>query len=419
MRTRAEHRDSRRLRVKSAPLSCAIAFGLTVLVGAAWAQDAPSNSPAVETVAEQADSRLRSEVAVSTIHADDNLATQAQKLARVRIVEGTSFDTEVGRPITIPIVVEIPATGQFIHARATGNRFVEPAGNVVQSGENTWSVPVVVFRSGTYDVSGIEVAWIDDKGAEYKASSEAFSIRVQSVIANEEAPTLSAPGPWLHLRTRNVPLIIASALLLAAVLGFLIAQLFRRRESEPEIVQEGPKRPAWEIALESLDTLEAENLLEAGEHVQFHFRLSEIVRTWIDGRYGMNAMEMTTREITQELKRNRLTIGQHGDAIEQILEDTDFVKFARFQPPVEGSRKVFAQTKELILAVRDQDEREPDPVPDPIEGEPETIVEAVASSPQPQEPGTPAVSRASQGPLPQNVITIQSLRSQSSKEDAP
>lgn len=405
-------------RLRPQPRAAAHALhALLIVLGSAapaFAQELPGASADTELQAQ--------ELAPAPTEAPPADDAPANASARALVVVDAAPPTlQVGAPQAMRVRVTLPSTGQFVTLRPSGNRFVEPAGDVTQAEDGSYLLPLVVFRSGTYALDGVELLWINDVGAEERALSEPVTLVVESVIANENDPSLAPPGDWIALRSWNTWLIaglVGAALALLALLGVQWAR--RRRQSELPAEDLTPPRPAWEVAIEALDALEEDQLLEQEQHLDFHYRLSEIVRTWIEGRYGVNAMEMTTREISSQLAIQRLSMGHSVDAMEQILDDTDFVKFARFTPPVDGSRKLLAQARELVLEVQRQDLAGPASIPEPLESVPEPPpVDAVSASPQPQTPGAPPVHRASQEPLPENVITLGSIRRDASKKEDP
>jgi hypothetical protein len=87
---------------------------------------------------------------------------------------------------------------------------------------------------------------------------------------------------------------------------------------------------AHEIALEELDKLESERLWEKGKVQEFQIQLTSIVRRYIQNRFGVSALEMTTDQI---LKTLSIQIEKDQKRqLESILTIADLVKFAKYQP---------------------------------------------------------------------------------------
>lgn len=317
-------------------------------------------------------------------------------------VNAPTFTTGVGQAVTMTVAVTLPSGAQLVTAAPARNAFVETVKPTVVEDESA-TLHVAVFRPGTY-VFTVDVVWLDAEGQQHRHASAPLSLQVQSSIAADADPSLSAPGAFVLLRSKNIWLMGMTAGALVALLVAAGVLAFRRRKRLPAVEEPPPPaRPAWIVALEEIRRLQADDLLAQEEHLAFHMRLSEILRQWLEGRFQISALEMTTEEIRLQLDARRLDAGLWIDAIEQILADTDVVKFARFAPPVTGSRHLLEQLEALIREVQTSDVHGAD-IPEPMWDEPSGVVDTVRASPQPQAPGEAGAPRASQEPLPDNVI---------------
>ena len=70
------------------------------------------------------------------------------------------------------------------------------------------------------------------------------------------------------------------------------------------------------------------------KHKLYYSLLTEILRTYIDGRWGVSAMEMTSDEIIAAMRSVELPDKARMD-LTAILRDADLVKFAKFAPEAE------------------------------------------------------------------------------------
>ena len=100
--------------------------------------------------------------------------------------------------------------------------------------------------------------------------------------------------------------------------------------------------PAHVLALEELAKLAAGQLVEAGRFHEFYFRLSDIVRRYLEGRFGIMAPEQTTEEFLREAGRNPVLSEVHKELLAGFLRAADMVKFARLQPSIGESEAAFA-----------------------------------------------------------------------------
>ncbi len=127
---------------------------------------------------------------------------------------------------------------------------------------------------------------------------------------------------------------LAALVALAAVggLGYLLWKKLRnRKQKAPEYV---PPEKAHEWALRQLSKLKRSDLLERGKVKAYYSELSAILRGYLEKRYLLPALEMTTTEILDNLARVEPQALHQGQLVE-LLRRADLVKFARYIPPQE------------------------------------------------------------------------------------
>jgi hypothetical protein len=89
-----------------------------------------------------------------------------------------------------------------------------------------------------------------------------------------------------------------------------------------------PRLPLEQRAREALEQLAAKNLPGTGRAREFYFALSDIVRGYVGERYGVEALECTSTELLDRLRR-RDTPGLPFPDFTRFLREADLVKFAR------------------------------------------------------------------------------------------
>jgi hypothetical protein len=155
-------------------------------------------------------------------------------------------------------------------------------------------------------------------------------------------------------------LLLLLPLLLAALL-FVVARRLRSRKKEVQRPALGPlARPAHEVALEALAALEASRMLARGEVKEFHIEASDILRRYVEARFRVAAMEMTTFEVIAGLEAARADT-RFRDGLSAFLEQCDLVKFAKVRPPVDASSQLIDLGRRIVL----DSVLSPEPAPDP------------------------------------------------------
>ena len=128
------------------------------------------------------------------------------------------------------------------------------------------------------------------------------------------------------------PIIIGILLvLLLAALAWYVWKRMRERKSLIPFKKEEPKLPPHEQAIKELDEIKRLKLWQQGRSKEYYTLITETLRRYIVGRFGINAMEMTSGEILELIKRTTEAQSVY-DNLQQILSLADFVKFAKMNP---------------------------------------------------------------------------------------
>lgn len=117
--------------------------------------------------------------------------------------------------------------------------------------------------------------------------------------------------------------------------------------------------PDWQIALNELRELEARQLWQNGEVKEYHSRITEIIRNYFESRYDVLALEKTSGEIIDELKKvaDAQNILQ---TTEEFLSNADMVKFAKFIPLPQINSEMMNQALQIIEASRNREKENGD-----------------------------------------------------------
>lgn len=151
------------------------------------------------------------------------------------------------------------------------------------------------------------------------------------IAATTNAPKATPPnslvdikGPLeIHSSVEILKLaVLAGGLLLLMALAWW---LWRRRKPavEPEIIvpPEVRARSRLREALEWLDQPE-----------RFCTAVSDIIRVYLEERFGLHAPDRTTEEFLSELAKSAALDSRHKALLAEFLTECDLVKFARVEP---------------------------------------------------------------------------------------
>ncbi len=142
-----------------------------------------------------------------------------------------------------------------------------------------------------------------------------------------------------------------------AVIAVCLVMLYRKNGGLV-IHKPKPVNP-YEAAMAELSRLREKRLAENGREKEYYTSLVDILRVYLERRFGINAMEMSTTQILHTLRSNPDT-RDNQPRIKQILEIADFVKFANVRPLPDDNIKTFNNVVQFVEDTKPAPEPEPE-----------------------------------------------------------
>jgi hypothetical protein len=93
-----------------------------------------------------------------------------------------------------------------------------------------------------------------------------------------------------------------------------------------------------------LDEIERMELLEKEEIKKSYTLVVDTLRTYVEKRFGVLAMDETTDELLSDLRRTRVEI----DGLEIILREADLVKFAKHRPEIPAAKQLIDSGRGIV-----------------------------------------------------------------------
>ncbi len=129
-------------------------------------------------------------------------------------------------------------------------------------------------------------------------------------------------------------------IVLAAIAVVAIVRWLWKRRKPAEVVAPVILPSPFELALAALQRLRQ----DSPPVEQFYTRLSDIVRQYIEGHFGLRAPERTTEEFLAEATLP----AQHMALLSSFLQESDLVKFARLRPGKDDMDRAFAAAEKFV-----------------------------------------------------------------------
>ena len=116
--------------------------------------------------------------------------------------------------------------------------------------------------------------------------------------------------------------------------------------------------------MEEIDQIKAEKVWAKEDSKEYYTRLTAILRTYIEKRYGFNAMEMTSTEIIDRLLKEQTS--ESLDELRMLFQTADLVKFAKYNTLINENDANLVNAIEFINQTKVEADENAVPEPDEV-----------------------------------------------------
>lgn len=261
-----------------------------------------------------------------------------------RIVLTVAVDHPVGASVVWPDSLDL-SPFEVMGAQAT------PTESTAGGARSSARFVLTAFELGELEIPSFEVDVLTADGGRETLSTDRYGIEIVSVGADETGDIRDIRGP-LSIQVGILTVALWVVMLLLLVLAVWLAwRRWKRRPEAAPVAPAAPPRPAHEIALEALARIEASDLLATGRVKEYHIEVSEVLRRYVEARFDVTALEMTTWEVLAGLEKAGVD-ADFRDGLRGFLDQCDLVKFAKVRPDGSRSRAVLTMGRELVERAR-------------------------------------------------------------------
>lgn len=217
---------------------------------------------------------------------------------------------------------------------------------------------ITSFRIGEHVVStGMIMCAVGDQT--FSTNFPAVTLTVETSLAEDSSSEIADIKPVHKLPGRIPPWLWISLMvaLVAFLVGWITSKLWKHRE---RIIPSAPPIPPYVIAFRALDALKNRGLLEKDECKPFYIELSIILRSYLEGRFNLNAPDETTEEIVEEMSRSPELDGSQRTILQEFMRQADMVKFAKGHPDRATMESAFDTTKQFVEETKTSGDRNND-----------------------------------------------------------
>jgi hypothetical protein len=248
----------------------------------------------------------------------------------IDIVSGPKIDSVPGQNGRIKIILKY-----LINYFDSGRYQVKPVFAETKSGSG--------LKRFYSDYSLLEVVRL--KIAPPDSTSKIFDI----IAPYKARVTVGEILPWILL------------LILAGALTWLIIRYIRNyKKSEGKENIFIAVDPAHIIAFRELEILKNQELCQKGEIKKYYTRLTEILRQYLENRFRVYSLELTTEETLDALVKTGFKKNGSYNDLKSVLTGADLVKFAKYNPVPSENEAHFQTSWDFVLTTRiNEEEAEP------------------------------------------------------------
>jgi len=155
-----------------------------------------------------------------------------------------------------------------------------------------------------------------------------FKIDTAANSITDIKPVFEPKFDWMGLMKWVLLILVIIGLLV--LLYFILRKYWMKKpifESTPEVIL-----PPHIIALNRLDEIKKAKPWQQNRSKEYHTELVDVMREYIEKSFEVNSMEMTSIEILEHLSDLRREKKQAYNALKQMFQLADLVKFAKWNP---------------------------------------------------------------------------------------
>lgn len=190
---------------------------------------------------------------------------------------------------------------------------------------------ITSFDSGFYFIPSYTYAAAGDT-----LQTAPLGLSVTTVTVNPETddvkaikPIMDAPFYWSELFTW-VGYFLLAFLVVSLIIFVLLKYVLKKKvpfiDQTPQ-----PVIPPHIVALEKLEEIKVQKIWQCGDIKVFYTQVTDVLRVYLEGRFGINAMELTSDEIMALVKKEP-GLNEVRAALKDLLTLADLVKFAKMVP---------------------------------------------------------------------------------------
>jgi len=297
-------------------------------------------------------------ITISGISGQEVKVTAAFDSSRIFLGDQIYFTITVDRPselkLTLPVLKDtICKNIEIVSGPITDSSEIKGGRLLIKE-----KYLITSFDSGFYQVPPVFAELKNENGLKrfYSEYSQLAVMRVKIAPADTTAKFYDIVKPY------KAPMTLGDMLpwlLLLTVFAFIIWATVRfikkLRKSKTGIETVINPDPAHIIAIRELERLREDQLWQKGEIKLYYTKLTEILRQYLENRYMVYSLELTTAETLDTLIKTGFKRDGLYNQLKTVLTGADLVKFAKYNPEPIENESHFQSSWDFVMATKEEE----------------------------------------------------------------
>ena len=262
----------------------------------------------------------------------------------------------VGKPFTLDLSMKVPygsyvEWNPFVADTLSAQIDILKRGDLVRTADadsNTivqQQLTLMTFDTGYVTIPGLQLSTLTSNLSPLTSPITVYASTIAVDTTQAYRPIVPPIDQPVSMK-EVFPWILT--VLLLALAGLIVWYLVKHRK--PKLDEngqpvKGPVVPPYTKAIGDLESLKQQKLWQVGKVKEYYSSLTDIAREYIEGQFGVNAVEMTTDDILQEVSELRFEPQLYGK-LKGTMELADLVKFAKYTAsPLENDNAMTDMTE--------------------------------------------------------------------------
>lgn len=219
------------------------------------------------------------------------------------------------------------------------------------------------FDEGRFNLGAARVLYADKNIVDTLSTQDALLLEVGTFQIDTLTQTIydvKAQKTLPFKMAEIMDYLKAAVFLILVLVGAFFALrywLASRGKGFGSLFKPAPPLPPHVAAIQALEAIHHQKLWQNNKHKQYYSALTDILRTYIDSRWDVSAMEMTSDEIVDAMRCVELPQKAKMD-LATVLRDADLVKFAKDTPDAEQNEADYLKCYYFVEETKLADEAE-------------------------------------------------------------